>query len=245
MVLRHRQYAIRNFEKILFRFEYWQKELSMDKLLRMNDIDGDQTDDIHSHLSSVERSLGACYLPLLNYEVILAHWDKGASYARKIVKEEKRECELYHALAMKGHCLAHQLKFREAKPLVNEANELVAEPISPRHDYFLRAAELLVNTLMQLEQYEEVAPYARIYYECLTQPGNIESPETVSASAMLAKVVFCLIEKNGPDRNGDIVEAEMLARKAIRIEGRFEGPHLVPDSLLIFLADIIEFKSLS
>jgi tetratricopeptide (TPR) repeat protein len=217
----------------------------MDKLLRINDIDDDQTDDIHSYLSSVERDLGACYLPLLNYEVILAHWDKAASYARKIVKEEKRECELYHALAMKGHCLAHQLKFREAKPLLKEAYELVAEPISPRHDYFLPAAQLLVHTLMRLEQFEEVAPYARIYYECLTQPGNIESLEIAAASAMLAEVAFSLIEKNGPARNGDIVEAEMLARKAILIEGRFKGPHLVTESLLILLADIIEFKSLS
>jgi hypothetical protein len=240
----YRQYAIRNLEKILTRLEYWQRELALDEMWRIDKIDGDQTDNIYSYLSSAEKDLGICYLPLLDQEVALAHCDKAALYVRKIMKDKKRAHDLYYAISLKGQSLVQQSKLREAKPVLKEAYELVAEPVFPRHKHFLQAAHLLVLTLFQLKQYEEAAPYARIYYECLSQPIDIESPEMADAAAILGEVAFRLIEKNGPARNGDIVEAEMLVRKAIRIAEKVKGSDVAP-GVLILLSDIVRFKSLS
>jgi hypothetical protein len=68
--------------------------------------------------------------------------------------------------------------------------------------------------------------FARINYEILTSPhhgSDLESYEVANAARNLSLASCNLIKANGPN-SADIEEAEMLARKAVRIIKNLKGP---------------------
>jgi hypothetical protein len=84
--------------------------------------------------------------------------------------------------------------------------------------------------------------YARVCYECLNRPIDTESEEIADAAAVLARVSYELISKNGLE-SGDILEVEMLARKALRIKEKLFGRNSYKiKPLLSTLCSILELK---
>jgi hypothetical protein len=88
------------------------------------------------------------------------------------------------------------------------------------HPLVLMVANDMIHILIMLEEYVDAERYARISYECLTRPIDTESEEVANAAMLLADVTFQLI-LDGKD--GDIEEAEMLARKSLRIMQKIDG----------------------
>jgi tetratricopeptide (TPR) repeat protein len=94
------------------------------------------------------------------------------------------------------------------------------------------------------EMKQDAEWYARNSYECLTRPVDTESNEVASAAESLATVTFKLLlkyEGEGKD-HGDITEAEMLVRKALRIrEKMFGRNHICTLASLTVLFEILQF----
>jgi hypothetical protein len=115
-------------------------------------------------------------------------------------------------------------KLTEAKALAEEAYMFVSEVYDPEHPLVLEAGDQLVQILGHTGDYHDAERFARICYEGLTRaPLDPESVEAAKGAATLAQATCNLISKNGPE-SADIEEAEMLARKAIRIMKERKGP---------------------
>jgi tetratricopeptide (TPR) repeat protein len=119
----------------------------------------------------------------------------------------------------------------------------------------LQAAMKLVDILIQtppgngpegcskmMSDMKDTEMYARIVYECLTRPVGDKSLRIGEAASSLANVTAKLIQLNGLEA-GNIEEAEMLARKAIRIQERlYDLDHCFTVNLLLKLANILGMK---
>lgn len=71
-------------------------------------------------------------------------------------------------------------------------------------------------------EYYDAERYARINFEILTKPIDNETLDIGNYSESLAIISYHLIQENGLD-SGDIAEAEMFARKAIRVKEKTHG----------------------
>jgi hypothetical protein len=136
--------------------------------------------------------------------------------------EESRINLVFSALVRKGSNFASQQEYSEAKSVFEEVYNLVAEAYYVDYPLVLKAATFLINVLIQTEEYEDAERYARITYECLTRPVDTESEEVANAAESLANVTYLLIHRKGV-KDGDIVEAEMLSRKSLRIKEKIYG----------------------
>lgn len=170
------------------------------------------------------------------------HSEKAASHAKRVLKGQKRTELLRDALIAKAQNLLNQSKNNEAKVIYEECYNFLVEAYYPDHPMVLEAANSLITLLIATNEYYDAERYARISYECLTRPIDTECLEIGNAAESLARVSYELIVQNGPE-SGDIVETEMLARKAIRIRGRILGRNH-PDLTRIFLtlSNILKMK---
>jgi hypothetical protein len=91
----------------------------------------------------------------------------------------------------------------------------------PIHPVVLKIASLLISVLINLGEFFDAERYARFLYDCLTRPIDPESEEVADAADTLATVIYNMINKNGTVH--DILEAETLSRKSIRIMERIQG----------------------
>jgi hypothetical protein len=135
---------------------------------------------------------------------------------------EIRTDRLFHQLLYKGQNAFFQAKYSEARTVYEECYDLVAIAYYPDHPQVLRIATLLIDILIQLKEYYDAERYVRILYECITRPIDTESDDVANAAISLATITFKLVDQKGPE-GGDVVEAEMLARKCIRIKEKVFG----------------------
>lgn len=86
--------------------------------------------------------------------------------------------------------------------------------------------------------------YYSLPTECLTRPEEKNSIEVAKSAESLARVSYKLLLKNGPSSDyADIIEAEFLVRKAIRIkEVVYKTPSPVRAQSLNTLSDILQLK---
>jgi hypothetical protein len=74
----------------------------------------------------------------------------------------------------------------------------------------------LINELIELKEYHDAERYARMYYKQSTEPIDTVNLEVSNASELLAEAISMLYSQYGPEKF-DVLEAEMLSRKALRI----------------------------
>jgi hypothetical protein len=116
---------------------------------------------------------------------------------------------------IKGSNLDRQFRKKEARALFEELYDLVAIAYYPDHPLVLRAANMMINVLIDMKEYESAERFARICYDCLTKPIDIESIDVADAAEALAEATCIPIEHGGI---GNIIEAEKLDRKTLRIK---------------------------
>jgi AcrR family transcriptional regulator len=163
-------------------------------------------------------------------------------HANLVTIEQNRIKLLFKAMVQKGKFFNMQQKHSEAKTVYEELYNLVAEAYTVDHPMVLNAASFLINTLIKTDEYETAERYARISYESLTRPIDPESLEVAEAAALLAYVSYELI-RSTESGNGNIVEAEVLSRKAKRIMERIHGPnHYVDVNIKLNLSNILQLQ---
>jgi hypothetical protein len=108
-------------------------------------------------------------------------------------------------------------QLNEAKAIREEAYMYVNETYDSEHPLVLEAGGELIEILNRTGNYYDAERFARVCYEALTRaPLDPNSYEAADAARNLANASCNLIETNG-FKSAVIEEAEMLARKAVRI----------------------------
>jgi hypothetical protein len=106
---------------------------------------------------------------------------------------------------------------------MEEAYIYVSVSCNPEHPMVIQAAGQLIEILFQTGDFYDAEHFSRICYDSLTRPTlDPESFEAAKAAGDLALASYKFRKTNHPD-SGDIEEAEMLARKAVRIIKRLKG----------------------
>jgi hypothetical protein len=109
----------------------------------------------------------------------------------------------------------------------------------PKHPLLLSN---LINELIDLKEYYDAERYARMYYKQSTQHVDTENLEVSNAAELLAEAVSMLYARHGP-KKFDILEAEVLSRKALRIIERIYGrTHIIVNRNLSTLSEILNLK---
>lgn len=196
---------------------------------------------MYHYLSRTEKSLGDCHGMLSSYEMAEYYFDKALSNAKRIVAGQKRVAPLYESLIMKGQILYVQFEFRLSKAVYKRKYDLVSELFPPHHPMILMALNCLIKVLIHTREFDDAERYARTCYECLSsQSVDAESDDIANAAESLAVVTSKLKNQDGGDR---IMEAEMLARKAVCIKEQIHGiDHFQTRSSLSSLSDILQLK---
>jgi tetratricopeptide (TPR) repeat protein len=214
--------AIHHYERVLSVMEPWRIEHKLDESKRIYNLKEEQADIVYYKLSETERQLSYCYCVISNYDKASEHCDKAIAHANEVVFEESRIDLLFNALKRRGHNIISQHKYSEARSVYEDLYNLVAEAYYVDHPLVLEAANFLIKVLIQLKEFETAGGYARITYECLTRPVDPESIDVATAADSLANIIFESVFLNGVE-GGNIVEAEMLSRKALRIIEKIHG----------------------
>lgn len=182
------------------------------------------------------------------------HNDSAIYHAKELGNSEKKNEVLFEALSDKGMNLYRQARYQEALAIQQESYHLVAEAYTPTHSLVLKAAINLIDTLIQTKDYEDCERYERKLYETLTPPKNNkrESDEFANTCESLSKLKGKLIAKQQQQQEGggekdeqkyDLIEAEMLASRAVTIKERMYGRNsLYTYCSLFVLADILQLK---
>lgn len=163
--------------------EVWKVQISLDERQRTDSLDANKIDMIYQYLSKTELLMCLCYrLFASNYNKAdfnkaENHIEKSLTYAKLIAEKEMRIEKVYDTLCAKGKIYFLQLKFESSKSVCEETYNLVAEAYNPTHPMVLSAANLLITTLIKLKEYYDAERYARICYECLTRPVDMEDEE--------------------------------------------------------------------
>lgn len=191
----------------------WRKHPDSERSKRVDGfekLDDERIASIYGALSTTEMKLNECHMHLekqnmrgkyhesisgallYDYEIARDYLDRGISHAKKIMMGDYKIVFLYKSLALKGDTFSHQSKFREAKVVYEELYNMLAETFNPDHPQTLRAANLLINVLIEIEEYEDAERFARISYECL-RSKDTQSIEIANAAEALAYVTCKLI----------------------------------------------------
>lgn len=147
------------------------------------------------------------------------------------------------ALIRIGVSLQTQNKLQEARAIFVECYERMSAFYNPIHPIVIEAGNYLIKLLIETKEYEDAERYARICYESLTRPYT-ESNATAIACDSLSLVTLKLLEEGRNSAEyGDLVEAEMLIRKAIDMKNSINGVnHSSSVISLTILSDILRFK---
>lgn len=214
--------AIHYCEKSLLNIEPWRIQIFLKEDKRIDSLDKGKIDLIFERLSMTERYLSECHMRLRDYVKAESHADKGISYAKLIIIEEERVELLSLALRKKARIFYYQFKYKEAQLVYEEMYNALVEVYQPDHPKVLAAANQMIQNLIDLKEFGDAERYARISYDCLTRPVDTESIGVAHAAMALADVTYKLICESKQE-GWNMLEAEMLARKAIRIYEKIYG----------------------
>jgi hypothetical protein len=168
----------------------------------------------------------------LSVSYALIHdWDKATYcqeqsilHAKQLNDREDKIKKVFDYLSHLGEIYSNMGKLPEAKAVGEEAYLHVSEVDNPEHPLVLEAGGKLIEMLNATGDFYDAERFARVCYEALTRgPLDPDCFEAARAAMNLANASCNLIIKNGPE-SADFDEAEMLARKAVRIVKELKGP---------------------
>jgi hypothetical protein len=150
------------------------------------------------------------------------------------MKGENRLEYLHAALIRRGLFLVSRSKLIHTKVTFEESYKVIPEAYIVTHPEVLKSGLFLLNIFAATGAIHLAERYARVYYEGFNQLADTESELLADASHKLAETIH---ESIGRKEGEDVVETEILSRKAVRIKESFRGP----DSLLMlpFLSTLL------
>lgn len=230
--------AIHYFEKALGFLEPWLSQVNLQECERIESINQENVGLIFIALSTTTNGLSGSYSLRRDYK-------KAEDYCEDAIAYAERSGDLtllYNAFVTKGNNLMMQERNSEAKSVFEESYNLVVTAHDPVHPLVLQAGDLLINSCLLNKEYYDAERFSRFCYQSLTRPIDSESEEVASVARSLAEATYHLIVSKGVE-GGDLLEAEMLSRKSLRICEKFYGRnHFTAVSILSTLSNILRLK---
>jgi tetratricopeptide (TPR) repeat protein len=241
--------AIKFAEKSLFLLEPWRTQIDLEKRNRTDQLDRGMINNIYYKLSISETVLSDMHDCLNEYDKAEKYHDMAILHGGQVTVKSCRIQILYSAMRTRGQNLRYQATFddsnvtlNKAKAVFEEAYIIVSEAYSLGNPMTLEAANLLISCLIELGEFYDAERYSRMCYECLTRPIDTESLDVADAAESLADVTYRLFLSEGLE-GGDIVEAEMLARKSLRIKEATFGPdNYMTCPIKIILSNLLQVR---
>jgi tetratricopeptide (TPR) repeat protein len=210
-------------EKSLSILEPWRRQINYQKNKRIDVFEEEKIETLYRDLSDVENNIGipCSNLGMGNSDKAGDYYDR--AYGKQRVNGKEKTEFLYDVLMKKGKILQSRRQFKECKAVYEEACNLMATFHYPDHPIVLKTANFLVQVLIQLKEYTDAERYASVLYECLKgESEDTENEEVAIAANSIASVTYSLADIG---TGGDILLAERLSRKSLRIMKRIHGPN--------------------
>jgi tetratricopeptide (TPR) repeat protein len=216
--------AIYYYQKALALLEPWRVQIGLyerdriDKVLTQEVIY-----DLFSKLSGLEFNLSVTMGHILDWARSKHHIEKSIMHSKKMKDGKEKVEQLYKSFSSLANTYYTMNNLTESKAYREEAYMCVSEMYNPEHPLVLEAGGHLITILGRTGDFYDAERFARICYEGLTRhPLNPDSCEAAKAAGDLSEASINMIEAKGPE-SADIIEAEMLARKAVRIMKELKG----------------------
>jgi hypothetical protein len=210
-------------QKTLAVLEPWRIQISLSEEERIDILSEETIQRLYDMLSVTEGYLIDSYRSLHDWNKTEHYCRQAVEHTKKLKGVEDRLRRVFDILTnlADAYCLSDRLP--QAKEIREEAYIYVSEVYNPEHPLVLQAAGKLIETLTAVGDFYDAERFARICYEGLTRPPlDPESYEAAEAASNLAFASHDLIKAYGPD-GADIEEAEMLAKKSVRIIKKLKG----------------------
>jgi tetratricopeptide (TPR) repeat protein len=197
---------------------YWEKSATILEswIVKIN-MNDERIYNLFYKLSIMERNIAIIYKNLKHWDKVQHFREQSVYHAKQMKEGELKIKVLFSAWSSLGDLYYRQRKLTEVKAIREEAYEYVNETYDIDHPLTLEAGRHLVEILGEIGDYYDSERFARVCYESLTRaPRDPEGLQAAFAASNLAIASCNMIKSKGSDST-DIREAEMLARKAVRI----------------------------
>jgi tetratricopeptide (TPR) repeat protein len=228
-------------KKCLSILEPWRLQSTLKANERTDKPNAQQINDINDHLSLIMNELGDVNIKMRNHEIASSYFEQAMTYSKGVIGEDRKAAIYYLALKNKGENLYFQMKYREAKVVFEEAYNIMAERHDPSYPDTLDAALRLIDVLIHTRDYYDGERYARMCYDLITHPVDLDNEDVARSASSLAQVSYLLNKENKVKKREVYFEIEFLFRKSIRIHERIKGkdcPRIVQD--LLALSDVLQ-----
>jgi tetratricopeptide (TPR) repeat protein len=223
------------YQKSLAILESWVEQISVSEGNRIVVLTEKKIDYLYYKLSMTETNLSVSYKDVKDWDKAIHYQEQSILHAKLIKNGEKKIKNVYNSLSGLGYLYHYMGNLTESKAIREEAYMYVNATYDPEHPLVLEAGGKLIKILNATGEFYDAERFARVCYEGLTRvPLDPDSCEAAKAAINLANASCLLIEANGPE-SADIEEAEMLARKAVRIMMELKGPG-ISDMMYAFQA---------
>jgi tetratricopeptide (TPR) repeat protein len=187
----------------------------------------DQIDYLFLQLSNTECNLNVSYKDVKDWDKAIHYQEQSILHAKQLKDGEDKIKKVYECMCNLASLYDDMNNLAEVKAVREEAYMYVNETYNPEHPLVLEAGGRLIEILNKTGNYYDAERFARICYESLTRvPLDPDSYEAAAAARNLAEASFNLFPESvdiDPE-SADIDEAEILARKAVRIVKELKGP---------------------
>jgi tetratricopeptide (TPR) repeat protein len=215
--------GISYLQKSIEILEFWILQIGLNERERAYVLTVEKIDCLFDLMSLTEFHLGLNYRELKDMDKALHYSEQSVYHAKQMKEGEIKTKRVFDALNNLSETYSIVGKIAELKAVTEEAYTSVSEIYNPEHPLVLKAGGNLIEILCMTGDFYDAERFARMYDALTRLPLDPESFEAVGAGDRLAFASCLLIKANGPE-SADIDEAEMLARKAVRIVKELKGP---------------------
>jgi hypothetical protein len=217
--------AMPYYLKALAILESWIFQIALTDTKRIDVLTEEKIEDLYSKVSKIERNLSISYKVLKDGNKAQHYCEQSLLNAKRLKEGKMKTQRAYGTLSCQGdpYEMMDMDKLTEEKAVREEAYICVSEMYDPEHPLVLAAGDRLISSFLFTGDYYDAERFARVCYGSLTGPHlDPECCEADRAACSLALATHKLIKANGLEC-ADIEEAEMLARKAVRIMKELKG----------------------
>jgi tetratricopeptide (TPR) repeat protein len=179
-----------------------------------NDLDDGQFNWLLLEFHHTEQRMAVITIDRRQLDVAEGHCERSLAFARRFVLDgDQKTNAIFEALESTCLLRENQIDYPGALAFAEECYNVVVEAYNCVHPQVLKAAGVLIDILIKMDNLFDAERCAQVTYSNLRDKKNgidQEGSEVANGACNLADVIF--------HQEGDLKKAEELAREALRIK---------------------------
>eukprot|EP00596_Hydrurales_sp_CCMP1899_P000637 CAMPEP_0119051946 /NCGR_PEP_ID=MMETSP1177-20130426/73392_1 /TAXON_ID=2985 /ORGANISM="Ochromonas sp, Strain CCMP1899" /LENGTH=536 /DNA_ID=CAMNT_0007031323 /DNA_START=481 /DNA_END=2089 /DNA_ORIENTATION=- len=216
--------AFPHIERSLHILSPWMDTIDSDATNQSNSLNSIETNCLLKLSYALERNMAIMALNRNQYDVAERHSHRCLVNSRRFrIEGEEKTTSIFGALGLHVNLRQFQGDFSGAVTFAEEAYNLVVDAYDPVHPQVQEAASWLIDNLSQQGDFSNAERFAEQTYANLKDIKNgmdQEGEQVAKGASDLANVIF-------RQDDGDLIKAEGLARKSLRIRTHLNCSHSV------------------